>query len=126
YSANKISLLLTRPGRDLPARSRSGGGTAPWATSRVRPLSAAEASVPRRTVPKVIKLWQTSFHDHIIRDQRDLYAHFDYIHYNPVKHRYVSKPEDWQWSSFRTFLRKGYYEKGWGIAQAGTLGLRAG
>lgn len=30
--------------------------------------------------------WQHSFHDHIIRDERDFATHMAYIRYNPVKH----------------------------------------
>jgi len=26
--------------------------------------------------------------------------HFDYIHYNPIKHLYVDDPLDWEWSSY--------------------------
>jgi len=47
--------------------------------------------------------WQSSFHDHIIRDQKDFNNHVNYIHINPVKHRYVDKPQDWPWSSYLAF-----------------------
>ena len=29
----------------------------------------------------------------------------NYIHYNPVKHGYVRKPEDWHFSSYRHYLQ---------------------
>jgi putative transposase len=45
-----------------------------------------------------IHLWQSRFWDHIIRDERDLSMHFDYIHWNPIKHGYVERPEDWSFS----------------------------
>jgi putative transposase len=32
---------------------------------------------------------------------------FNYIHYNPVKHGYVQNPEDWEFSSYRFYLREG-------------------
>jgi len=38
----------------------------------------------------------------------------DYIHYNPVKHEYVSKPLDYKWSSFNTHVRMGNYAANWG------------
>lgn len=47
--------------------------------------------------------WQSSFHDHIIRDQQDLNNHTNYIHNSPVKHGYVDKPQDWPWSSYQAF-----------------------
>ena len=42
-----------------------------------------------------VNLWQKRFWDHVIRDEHDLHNHFDYIHYNPVKHGFVQRPEDW-------------------------------
>ena len=38
----------------------------------------------------------------------------DYIHYNPVKHGYVSAPREWKWSSFNRWVNKGGYETDWG------------
>jgi putative transposase len=35
----------------------------------------------------------------------DLVSRINYIHTNPVKHGYVERPEDWEWSSYREFLR---------------------
>jgi len=59
-------------------------------------------------------LWQDRFWDHVIRDERDLINHFDYIHWNPVKHGYVEWPEDWPHSTYAFWLERGYYEPGWG------------
>lgn len=61
-----------------------------------------------------IKIWQRSFHDHVIRDDKDFINHVNYIHYNPVKHGLVTCPEMYEHSSFQTFLQKGWYEIGWG------------
>ena len=80
-------------------------------------LTVAQASRPERYNGKVIKIWQTSFFDHIIRNEKDLHTHLDYIHYNPVKHKLVDKPELWPWSSYRVFLKRGYYEIGWGYSE---------
>jgi putative transposase len=60
------------------------------------------------------QLWQDRFWDHVIRNTRDLERHFDYIHYNPVKHGYVKRPEDWAQSTYTHWLERGYYEPGWG------------
>ncbi len=49
------------------------------------------------------KIWQPSFHDHVIRDENDFNNHIEYIHYNPVKHGLVDDPGDWKWSSFKKF-----------------------
>lgn len=61
-----------------------------------------------------IKIWQRGFWDHVIRDEKDLGIHLDYIHWNPVKHGYVKNPEDWEQSSLLEWVSKGYYESGWG------------
>ena len=44
-------------------------------------------------------IWQRRFYDHVIRDEKDLYRHLDYIHYNPMKH-YNIAPKNWEFSSF--------------------------
>ena len=57
-------------------------------------------------------IWQRKYYDHIIRDEKDLHRHLDYIHFNPMKHCHV-KPIDWEFSSFKKFVQKGYYDKNW-------------
>lgn len=47
-----------------------------------------------------MKFWQKGFWDHVIRDEADFQRHLDYIHYNPVKHGLVQRPEDWPYSSY--------------------------
>jgi putative transposase len=59
-------------------------------------------------------LWQRRFWDHVIRNSEDLHRHMDYIHYNPIKHGYVSKPLDYKWSSFNTHVRMENYAANWG------------
>ena len=41
--------------------------------------------------------WQKSFHDHIIRNEKDFYKHLNYIWGNAVKHGLAKEPEDWKW-----------------------------
>ena len=33
----------------------------------------------------------------------------DYIHYNPVRHRLCTSPQDWQFSSIHRFIAQGIY-----------------
>ncbi len=61
-----------------------------------------------------MKFWQKRYWDHIIRDEDDFANHLHYIHYNPVKHGYVNKPEDWQHSSFLQWKTRGVYPDEWG------------
>lgn len=51
-----------------------------------------DASVKRRSQERGI--WQRRFWEHLIRDDEDLNKHVDDIHFNPVKHEYVSSPDD--------------------------------
>jgi putative transposase len=59
-------------------------------------------------------LWQRRFWEHTIRDEEDLGRHIDYIHYNQVKHGYVSAPTDWPYSSLSRFVRRGVLPAEWG------------
>ena len=61
-----------------------------------------------------LQLWQHRFWDHVIRNEKDWQFHLNYIHYNPVKHGYVTRPEEWVNSSFRIWVRRGAYNIGWG------------
>lgn len=60
-------------------------------------------------------IWQRRFWEHLIRDDEDWQNHFDYIHYNPVKHGYVSRIRDWPHSSFHRMVEKGWYPEDWGM-----------
>ncbi len=60
-----------------------------------------------------LTLWQRRFWDHIIRDEKDFSVHLDYIHWNPVKHGLVKEPDQWSQSSFKSWIKNGYYEPGW-------------
>ena len=61
-----------------------------------------------------VNVWQRGFWDHVIRDERDYYLHLDYIQFNPVKHGYVTRPEDYADTSFLEYVKRGWYEIGWG------------
>jgi putative transposase len=64
-------------------------------------------------ITRPFSLWQSRFWDHVIRDGEDLENHFDYVHWNPVKHGYVRRPEEWRDSTFVYWLERGYYEPDW-------------
>ena len=59
-------------------------------------------------------IWQRRFWERLIRDDRDLASHVDYIHFNPVKHGYVNRALDWPYSSLRRYVRKGLLPADWG------------
>lgn len=59
-------------------------------------------------------LWQRRFWEHLIRDEIDLARHVNYIHYNPVKHGYVTNVADWPYSTFHRYVKQGTYPEDWG------------
>ena len=58
-------------------------------------------------------VWQRRYFEHTIISETDLYKHFDYIHFNPVKHGLVTKVKDWEYSSFYQFVKNNYYSIDW-------------
>jgi putative transposase len=58
-------------------------------------------------------VWQRRFWEHTVRDEADLLAHVDYIHYNPVKHGPVTRVSDWPYSSFHRCVRMGWLSADW-------------
>ncbi|MBI5450793.1 MAG: transposase [Gammaproteobacteria bacterium] len=83
----------------------------------------------RRTLARMNKaergIWQRRYWEHTLRDEGDMERHMDYIHYNPVKHGYVTRVADWPYSSFHRWVRKGVYSLDWAgdaIPEAGEFG----
>jgi len=62
-----------------------------------------------------VQIWQKRSRKHVIRDGLGLEAHFDYIHWNPVKHGYVRRPEDWPYSTYSQWCELAYYPPDWGL-----------
>jgi len=59
-------------------------------------------------------IWQRRFWEHMLRNEEDFNRHLDYIHWNPVKHGYVSNVMDWPHSSFHKYVKMGWYLENWG------------
>ncbi|MGD1940551.1 MAG: transposase [Leptolyngbyaceae cyanobacterium] len=72
-------------------------------------------------------VWQRRFWEHTLRSEAELSHYLDYVHYNPVKHGWVSCPHQWPYSSFDKWVRAGAYHPDWGCRCKGakaTLGNR--
>jgi putative transposase len=82
-------------------------------SSFARAIAPGERLSSRRRTKHERGIWQRRFWEHVIRDQRDFDAHLDYIHFNPVKHGWVSRVADWPHSSFHRFVRSGWYPLEW-------------
>lgn len=58
-------------------------------------------------------LWQRRFWEHTIRNETDFERHVDYVHFNPVKHKLVSRARNWSYSSFHAYVRRGLLPADW-------------
>ena len=84
-----------------------------WFTKHCDPTLRGDVD-PARARKQEQAIWQHRYWEHRIRDDIDYARHVDYIHYNPVKHRLVSAPIDWPYSSFRRFVKARAYDADWG------------
>lgn len=71
-------------------------------------------------------IWQRRYWEHQIRDDNDFEKHVNYIHYNPVKHGYVSHPLDWPYSTLHRYVHRGMLPANWAdlIADVSSEGER--
>ncbi|MFT5327681.1 MAG: putative transposase [Planctomycetaceae bacterium] len=65
-------------------------------------------------------VWQRRYWEHTIDSEDDLKRCVDYLHWNPKKHRLVTRVRDWPWSSFHRFVELGEYDPDWGSADPTT------
>ena len=59
-------------------------------------------------------IWQRRYWEHLIRDDDDYEKHFNYIHYNPVKHGYVKQAVEWEYSTIHQYINAGVLSQYWG------------
>ena len=74
---------------------------------------AASPVSPSQCAKREKGIWQRRFWEHCLRDEDDWQRHVDYIHYNPVKHGYVTRAGDWPYGSFRRTIAEGGYPADW-------------
>ena len=83
---------------------------------------ADEPRSPSKIVKREKGIWQRRFWEHAIRDDTDLERHIDYVHFNPVKHRHVTRVVDWPHSSFHRYVERGVLDADWGRVYQGDSG----
>lgn len=66
---------------------------------------------PSRRNKRERGVWQRRFWEHQIRDWEDLENHVCYIHTNPLKHGLVEHPQQWPWSTWHKYYKKGFYSQ---------------
>lgn len=109
-----LHFLWTLPSNDRDYSKRVGRLKVLFTQSlRGRQALPQHVSLSRRK-HRESDVWQRRFWEHTITDETDLANHFDYLHYNPVKHGLVQCPHEWQYSSFHRYVQKGAYNRDWG------------
>ena len=71
-------------------------------------------------------IWHRRYWEHTIRDERDVSAHVDDVHANPVKHGWVKSPRDWPYSTFHRYVQAGLVPAEWMIRSEGDSLIEAG
>src|ERR1700757_5379026 len=97
------SWTLRQADADFPGR---------WRAIKIAFAKSLPAADPRSAV--MVRrgergIWQRRYWEHTIRDDRDFAVHFDYIHFNPVRHGLVRHPADWLHLTFRRCVANGLY-----------------
>ncbi|MEO5559734.1 MAG: transposase, partial [Dokdonella sp.] len=82
-----------------------------------RRVPRTERRSARRMARKERGVWQRRYWERLLRDERDLRHHVEYIHFNPVKHGYVERVCDWPHSSFHRHVREGKFPSNGGSGE---------
>jgi putative transposase len=78
----------------------------PWMGDPSRIIQAVKLSVSRRLAMAGEfsgRLWQSRFYDFNLWSQQKEVEKLRYMHCNPVVRGLVASPEDWRWSSYRSY-----------------------
>ena len=72
-----------------------------------RQIKKGERCSPSRKLKGERGIWQRHYWERLIKNERDYKNHMDYVHFNPVKHGYVSQASDWPFSSIHRYINHG-------------------
>ncbi|MDD1416008.1 transposase [Dolichospermum sp. ST_con] len=109
-----IHFIWTLPNDDQNYSKRVGKIKVLFTKSLGENLDLPENLSKSRRKHRESNIWQRRFWDHHIRNELDFQRHLDYIHFNPVKHGFVSCPHFWQYSSFDKWVSQDIYTHDWG------------
>jgi putative transposase len=116
-----LHFIMTLPTGDADYSRRLGQIKARFTrmlTDRTQSNSNLRSSSRKRH--RESDVWQRRFWEHAIRDETDFQRHFDYIHYNPVRHGLAQCPHQWQYSTFAHWVRQKAYDPEWCCACKGS------
>lgn len=69
-----------------------------------RRVTAGEQRRVSRVSKRERGVWQRRYWEHLIRAEQDYARHVDHVHWNPVKHGYVTRSCDWRYSSIHRYV----------------------
>ena len=67
-----------------------------------RPLQSTQGA--GHPISRPMPIWQPRFYDFNVWTEDKRIEKLDYIHQNPVERGLVTEPEQWRWSSFRSYV----------------------
>jgi putative transposase len=76
-------------------------------------IGAPRSTEPRKRKRREMTIWQRRYWEHTIQDPTEFERFADYIHYNPVKHGHATCPHQWEWSSFKRWVERGWRPLDW-------------
>lgn len=82
----------------------------------VTDLKAQYARVYRQRHPEIASapLWEGGFKFLDVDTSEEIRGLLDLMHYDPVRHGYVSRPVDYDWTSLPARVLQGHYAEDWG------------
>src|SRR5947209_7236083 len=98
-----IHLLIGEPEKGDPSRVMQAVKQG-FARRVLRPMRKRRVSAQQElSAADAEHVWQHRFYDFNVWSERKRIEKLRYIHRNPVKRGLVSEPEQWAWSSFRSY-----------------------
>lgn len=67
--------------------------------------------------PSEMVVWEPRFGLEAVSDEAEFAIRLDTIHYDPVRHALVTRPEEWVQSSYAAWVERGLYKLGWGWSE---------
>lgn len=73
--------------------------------------------------PGKATVWSRAYRQLAITDLETFAAHFDYVHYDAVRHGLADRPEEWRECSYEAWVERGVYKLGWGWQEPESISL---
>ncbi len=74
--------------------------------------------------PAEMVVWEPRFGLEKVASEEEFARRIDTIHYDPVQHGLIGRPEEWVQCSYAAWVERGLYKLGWGWSQPERLTRR--